>query len=168
MKTETDRLILREMTYDDYDALYNVLADSDVMCHYPCTFDEKRVRGWIEKNIRRYAVFGFGLWAVCLGETGEMIGDCGLTMQSIDGMILHEIGYHIAKEHRRQGFAREAASAVRDLVFANTPFHEVFSYMRKDNLPSSMTARSIGMSKVEEYNDDGRLTEVRSVKRENL
>lgn len=91
-KTETDRLILREMTYDDYDALYNVLADSDIMCHYPYTFDEKRVRGWIEKNIRRYAVFGFGLWAVCLGETGEMIGDCGLTMQSIDGMILPEIG----------------------------------------------------------------------------
>lgn len=105
---------------------------------------------------------------MCLGETGEMIGDCGLTMQSIDGMILPEIGYHIAKEHRRQGFAREAASAVRDWVFANTPFHEVFSYMRKDNLPSSMTARSIGMSKVEEYNDDGRLTEVWSVKRENL
>ena len=46
MKTETDRLILREMTYDDYDALYNVLADSDIMCHYPYTFDEKRVRGW--------------------------------------------------------------------------------------------------------------------------
>ena len=106
MKTETDRLILREMTYDDYDALYNVLADSDIMCHYPYTFDEKRVRGWIEKNIRRYAVFGFGLWAVCLGETGEMIGGCGLTMRSIDGMILPEIGYHIAKEHRRQGFAR--------------------------------------------------------------
>lgn len=47
MKTETDRLILREMTYDDYNALYNVLADSDIMCHYPYTFDEKRVRGWI-------------------------------------------------------------------------------------------------------------------------
>ena len=61
MKTETDRLILREMTYDDYDALYNVFADSDIMCHYPYTFDEKRVRGWIEKNIHRYAVFGFGL-----------------------------------------------------------------------------------------------------------
>ena len=53
MKTETDRLILREMTYDDYDALYNVLADSDIMCHYPYIFDEKRVRGWIEKSIRR-------------------------------------------------------------------------------------------------------------------
>ena len=45
MKTETDRLILREMTYDDYDALYNVLADSDIMCHYPRTRFSSKVHG---------------------------------------------------------------------------------------------------------------------------
>ncbi|MDD6810349.1 MAG: GNAT family N-acetyltransferase [Lachnospiraceae bacterium] len=49
MVIETERLILREMTTDDYDALYAVLADSDIMQHYPYTFDEKRVRGWITK-----------------------------------------------------------------------------------------------------------------------
>ena len=32
---ETGRLILREMNMDDYDALYAVLADSDIMQHYP-------------------------------------------------------------------------------------------------------------------------------------
>jgi len=36
---ETDRLILREMTEDDFDALYAVLADSDNMKHYPHAFD---------------------------------------------------------------------------------------------------------------------------------
>lgn len=80
MKIETQRLILREMTAGDYDALYAVLADSDIMQHYPYTFDEQRVRGWIEKNLERYRVFGFGLWAVTRKDTGEMIGDCGLTM----------------------------------------------------------------------------------------
>ena len=63
-----------------FQALYKVLADSDIMQHYPYTFDEVRVRNWIERNIERYRVFGFGLWAVCLKETDEMIGDCGLTM----------------------------------------------------------------------------------------
>ena len=43
MMIETSRLILREMNMDDYDALYEVLADSDIMLHYPYTFDEKRV-----------------------------------------------------------------------------------------------------------------------------
>ena len=71
---ETKRLYLREMTPDDFDALYAVLADSDIMQHYPYTFDEARVQNWINKNIERYRVFGFGLWAVCLKTTGEMCG----------------------------------------------------------------------------------------------
>ena len=73
MRIETERLYLREMTAADYEALYAVLADSDIMQHYPYTFDEARVRGWIDRNIERYSVFGFGLWAVCLHENGEMI-----------------------------------------------------------------------------------------------
>lgn len=73
---KTDRLFLREMNENDFDALYAVLADSDIMQHYPYTFDEARVKGWISRNIERYQIFGFGLWAVCLKENGEMIGDC--------------------------------------------------------------------------------------------
>lgn len=52
--------------------------------------------------------------AVCLKETGELIGDCGLTMQNIGGVIKPEIGYHICKDMQRKGFAKEAASSVRD------------------------------------------------------
>lgn len=100
MTLETGRLILRDMTEKDYDALYRVLADSDIMEHYPYTFDEARVRGWIRCNMERYRIFGFGLWAVCLKETGEMIGDCGLTMQLINGKIRPEIGYHIRKDQQ--------------------------------------------------------------------
>ena len=44
MKLETERLFLQEMTSDDFDALYAVLADSDIMQHYPYAFDEARVR----------------------------------------------------------------------------------------------------------------------------
>ena len=53
MVIETERLILREMTDDDFDALYRVLADPDIMQHYPCTFDEARVRNWIARNRER-------------------------------------------------------------------------------------------------------------------
>ena len=61
---ETERLFLREMTKNDFEALYKVLADSDIMQHYPYTFDDTRVKRWINKNIERYQIFGFGLWAV--------------------------------------------------------------------------------------------------------
>ena len=154
MIIETERLFLREMKENDFDALYEVLADADIMQHYPYTFDESRVRNWIQRNMERYRIFGFGLWAVCLKETGEMIGDCGLTMQLIDGEIKPEIGYHIRADKQRNGYAKEAAIAVRDWTFNNTPFQIVYSYMKYTNEPSVKTAISYGCKQVDEYKDD--------------
>ena len=101
MQIETERLILREMNEEDFDDLYCVLADSDIMQHYPYTFDEKRVRGWIEKNQERYQIFGFGLWAVCLKENGKMIGDCGLTLQRLEIRLSRKL-VTIFKKHIRE------------------------------------------------------------------
>ena len=154
MIIEAERLFLREMKESDFDALYEVLADADSMQHYPYTFEESRVRNWIQRNIERYRIFGFGLWAVCLKETGEMIGDCGLTMQLIDGEIKPEIGYHIRADKQRNGYAKEAAIAVRDWTFNNTPFQIVYSYMKYTNEPSEKTAISYGCKQVDEYKDD--------------
>ena len=167
MVIETERLLLREMTEEDFHALYKVLADSDIMQHYPYVFDENRVRNWILRNIERYRVFGFGLWAVCLKATGEMIGDCGLTMQLINGEVKPEIGYHIRGDQQRMGYAKEAAIAVRDWTFHNTPFHVVYSYMKHTNEPSYKTAISYGCKQVDEYQDDmNEITKVFAITRE--
>ncbi|MBR3108173.1 MAG: GNAT family N-acetyltransferase [Clostridia bacterium] len=154
MRIETDRLILREMTPDDYEALYAVLADREIMRHYPYAFDEARVRSWIERNMERYRIFGFGLWAVCLKETGEMIGDCGLSMQNIVGVIKPEIGYHIRSDMQRKGYASEAAAAVRDWTFEHTPFREIYSYMKYTNEASARTAMAYGCQFVGEFDDE--------------
>lgn len=114
---ETPRLLLRELTAADFGALYDTLTDSDIMRHYPYTFDERRVRGWISKSIERYRDFGFGLWAVVLKETGGMIGDCGITMQFINSRIKPEIGYHLHHDWQKRGYAREAARVCRDWAF---------------------------------------------------
>lgn len=151
---KTERLYLRKMIADDYEALYKVLANPDIMQHYPYSFDEQRVRGWIDRNIDRYNTFGFGLWAVCLNETDEVIGDCGLTMQVIGGVIKPEIGYHIRADKQRMGYAKEAASAVRDWTFNNTPFEQIYSYMKYTNEPSAKSAASWGCHFVEEYEDE--------------
>ena len=154
MIIETGRLFLREMNMDDYDALYPVLADPGIMQHYPYTFDEARVRGWIDRNMNRYKENGFDLWAVCLKETGEMIGDCGLTLQNINGEILPEIGYHIRRDCQHRGYAKEAAKAVLDWAFQHTDYPAVYSYCKYTNEPSIRTAESIGMHFAFEYPDD--------------
>lgn len=152
-KLETERLFLREMTEADYDALNAVLGDDENMRFYPHTFDAVRVKNWIVRNQERYRVFGFGLWAVCLQESGAMIGDCGLTIQNVNGTFLPEIGYHIAREHQHRGYAKEAARAVLDWIFCNTPFRMVYSYMKKENIPSSATALANDMRFIGEFTD---------------
>ena len=154
MVIETNRLFLREMTEDDFHALYRILADPSIMQYYPYSFDENRVKNWIGRNMERYRIFGFGLWAVCLKETGEMIGDCGLTIQMINGQIKPEIGYHIRADKQRKGYAKEAAIAVRDWAFHNTPFNVLYSYMKYTNEPSWKTAISFGCKQVDEFADE--------------
>ena len=110
MKIETGRLMLREMTDDDFDALYAVLSDR-TSCSIILYVGENRVRTWIGRNMERYRVFGFGL-GVVLKKTGEMIGDCGLPCRSSTGSTAgNRIPY--PKRPAAQRIRREAAKAVR-------------------------------------------------------
>lgn len=154
MRIETNRLILRDYTMDDYEALYEIMSDPETMQHYPKPFDEEKVRSWIQWNLDNYQKYGFGLWAVTLKETDDFIGDCGITLQNIDGEMLPEIGYHIHKAHWRKGYGSEAAKAVRDWVFQHTKYDVVYSYMKYTNEASYRTAVANGMRKVKEYPDE--------------
>ena len=150
---ETPRLLLRNYSLSDFDALYEIMSDPETMQHYPAPFDVDRTRNWITWNLDNYEKYGFGLWAVVLKETGEFIGDCGITLQNIDGEILPEIGYHIHKKYWRHGFGKEAARAVRDWGFRNTEYNIFYSYMKYTNVGSYSTALANGMKKVKEYPD---------------
>ena len=83
MVMETERLLLREYTPEDFDTLYEILSDPETMRHYPAPFDAERTKRWIDWNLENYEKYGFGLWAVVLKETGEFIGDCGITRSAI-------------------------------------------------------------------------------------
>jgi len=151
---ETERLLIREMNFDDFDALFDILSDAETMAHYPSPFDEEKVRSWIAWNIDNYRKYGFGLWAVVLKECGKVIGDCGVTMQNIDGEMLPEIGYHINKNHSRRGYGSEAAESVKKWAFENTNFDQLYSYMKHTNIASAAVAESIGMTKIKEFPDN--------------
>ena len=154
MIIETERLILREYTQDDFKELYEILSDPVTMQHYPKPYDEAGTKCWLDWSLNNYATYGFGLWAVVLKETGTFIGDCGLTMQPIDGQQLPEIGYHIHKDHWRRGYAKEAAKAVRDWAFENRNFDTLYSYMHHTNVASYSTAQAVGMQRIKEYTDE--------------
>lgn len=145
MVLQTERLMLREMRDSDYDALCLMLRDADVMYAYAHAFDEAESWQWLARQQQRYAENGFGLWAVELKSTGEMIGQCGLTLQPLEGRQVIEVGYIFRKEFWHMGYATEAARACRDLAFDRFDAREVYSIIRDNNLPSQAVARRLGM-----------------------
>jgi RimJ/RimL family protein N-acetyltransferase len=143
---ETSRLILREFTPADADALARVLSDAETMRFYPAPFDRAGVEEWIARNIRRYSEYGHGLWGMTLKSSGELVGDCGLTPQSVDGQTEIEIGYHVRRDLWGQGLASEAARACRDYGFGKLPVERLISLIRPENVPSRRVAEKNGMT----------------------
>ena len=142
---ETPRLVLREMTEDDFPALCRILCDGPTMYAYEGAFSEGEAREWLERQQARYAADGFGLWAVVRRETGEMIGQCGLTWQDWDGRRVPEIGYLFERAHWHRGYAAEAARGCRTYAFETLGMDEVYSIIRDTNAPSQAVARRGGM-----------------------
>ena len=87
MIIETERMILREYTLQDFNALYEIMSDAETMQHYPNPFNQERTMKWIEWNLQNYKEYGFGLWAVVLRETDEFMGDCVLILQKYGGEL---------------------------------------------------------------------------------
>ena len=151
MIIETDRLCLREMVQSDFTALCRVLKDKDVMYAYEHAFSDDEVQAWLDRQLERYCKYGFGLWAVIAKESGEMVGQCGLTMQPYGDKEVLEIGYLFEKAHWHKGYAIEAATACKNYAAQVLGAKEVYSIIRDTNVASQRVAERNGMVKTGEF-----------------
>lgn len=146
MLIETPRLTLREMTEHDLPALSAILQDEETMAAYEGAFNEAMVSDWLQRMLVRYREDGFGLWAVTLRETGEMIGQCGLTKQHIMNEDVVEVGYLFNRAFWHRGFALEAAAVCRDYAFQTLGTQRVYAQVRDTNIASMNVAIRLGMT----------------------
>lgn len=143
---ETSRLRLREFVPQDAGALATVLGDPIAMQYYPAAFDRAEIDAWIRRNRARYFDPGFGLWAMVLKDSGEMIGDCGCFLRDVDGRDDIEIGYHVRRDLWGKGYATEAAQACMQYAFTRLGVNRVISLIRPENLQSIRVAEKNGMT----------------------
>ena len=149
--TETERLYLRELTQDDYEALCAIMRDPETMYAYEGAFSGEEVHEWLDRRIAQYGQWGFSLWAVILKETGGLIGQCGLTMQSWNGKEVLEIGYLFNRAYWHRGYAIEAAGACRKYAFEVLGADEVCSIIRDTNDASINIALRNGMEPADHF-----------------
>ncbi|MGI8520640.1 MAG: GNAT family N-acetyltransferase [Actinomycetota bacterium] len=148
---DTERLRFRRHDMDDAPFIHSLLSDPEHMRYYPRTYSLEEARGWIDWQLNLYRDHGFGLWVLELKETDELVGQCGLTIQDVEGVDEVEIGYHISKAYWRQGLATEAACACRDFAFDDLGLERIVITTGADNLPSQGVARKVGMSFAKDY-----------------
>ena len=163
---ECDRFYLREYQESDYADLSAIYQDAENMVYFGAPYDDKKMRRLIDWTMDNYKKYGFGFWAIIDKQSGEFIGDCGLSMQKIDGEWLPEIGYHIKKKYHNMGYASEAAQLVKKYIFKNYTFDALYGYTTEDNVPSIKVMIKNGMSLFKKYKDNDEKYVVYSVKRQ--
>ncbi len=146
MILETERLYLREMNQKDFKSLCKIMQDKETMYAYEGPFNDAEVQEWLDRQLSRYQKWGFGLWAVILRETDEMIGQCGLTMQPWKDKEVLEVGYLFCRQHWHRGYAVEAAKACKRYAFEVLNAKEVCSIIRDTNIASQNVALRNGMT----------------------
>jgi RimJ/RimL family protein N-acetyltransferase len=148
---ETPRLHLRMMEIADLDDLLKIFGDPKVMASFNSSpFNKAQMEGWIRRNLTHQETHGYGLFSVILKSNNQLIGDCGLEHMEVNGELAAELGYDFRSDYWNQGYATEAASAVRDFAFLELSLPFLISLIRTGNQASRRVSEKIGMRLVEE------------------
>jgi ribosomal-protein-alanine N-acetyltransferase len=156
LQLETPRLCLRLMQSSDIDDLLKIFGDPQVMASFGgATFNREQMELWTHRNIDHQIQHGYGLFSVLLKSEGLLIGDCGLEHMKLDGDQVTELGYDFRSDYWNQGFATEAATAVRDCAFNVLNLPRLISLIRVGNAASRRVSEKIGMRFVAEITRNG-------------
>ena len=148
---KTNRLILRKLTFDDVDRIYQILSDPITMQFWPKPFDYEGAERWVKRSIDAYRDLGFGRYAVILKSSGELIGDCGYMRTKVNGVEENDLGYILDKKFWNQGFATEAAKACLQYGLEVLKMKRIVASMETKNLASKAVAENIGLRLEQEF-----------------
>jgi hypothetical protein len=143
----TERLTVRHFHILDSDPIFQVFGDPEVMRFGDGVQTKEWVEDWLRTCLERYyQTWGFGPYAVAKRQSQDVIGYCGLFFfPDINGQPEVEIGYRLARSAWGQGYATEAAGAVRDFAVSTLGIKRLIAIIDPSNTASIRVAEKIGM-----------------------
>ena len=145
---ETERLILRDLTPEDYQAAFLWCGDPDVARYmvYPVYTRAEDVRTWLEsRDLDDPDEFDAG---IVLKSTGELIGSGGLYYKPEDD--LWTIGYNLRKDQWGNGYAVEVIRGILDYVRTLRDVRGIQGTFADENYRSRRVMEKLGMTFVED------------------
>ena len=139
---ETARLRLRHFTLDDFDDLFRLYSDSQVM-RYLSLRTREQTQASLCKHIQHWQEYNFGMWGVIHLESGKMIGRCGLGF--LENTPEVELGYVFDKSYWNMGLATEASQATLKYGFEEVKLDRIVAIAKPENIASVRVIQKIGM-----------------------
>jgi RimJ/RimL family protein N-acetyltransferase len=147
---ETERLLLRKPRAEDASDLAVAYADPEVVRYMGdgSTATIAEVEKGIAEWLGRWELWGVSLLSLERREDGRVLGRAGFLRWDPEtwkiGGDETELGWLLAQEHWGQGYATEAALALRDWAFEERGLTRIISLIDHANLASSGVAERIG------------------------
>ena len=141
---ETDRLTLRAPRLEDWPANHDLLASPRAMT-LGGPFEEMDAWGWFTSDLAHWSLMGHGaLWAD-RQDTGETVGQANIL--NPPAWPQEELGFMVLEGCEGQGFATEAAQALRAWYYAEHPAPvQLVSFVHPDNAASASILTRLGAS----------------------
>lgn len=137
----TPRLRLRSPAIADFPA-YAAMMASPRARWMGGPFDTRGAWGMFCHDIACWELFGHGALMIDLRVSGHCVGQVGLNAGPLFPET--ELGWMLYDGHEGQGYASEAAGALRDWAFATLKLATLVSYMDRDNHASARVAERLG------------------------
>ena len=157
---ETERLILRQVTENDVDGMFELDSDPEVhryLGNKPLTSIEQS-QAVIKLIQEQYTTLGIGRWAVIEKASGNFIGWSGLKLNTQvvnNHQYFHDIGYRFIKRFWGKGYATESALAWLTYGFNTLKLEFIYGMADIDNTSSNNVLTKLGLEFIEEFDYDG-------------
>lgn len=145
----TERLVLRRWRPEDRPAFAAMNADPRVMRHFPSLLSREESDATADRVEAYFQKHGYGLWAVEIPGAAPFAGFVGLSSPRFESHFTPcvEIGWRLAAEHWRRGYATEGARAALRFAFETLALDEVVALTVPDNLASRRVMEKLGMTR---------------------
>jgi len=145
----TDRLRFRRVAESDFDLWLPFYEDPESTRYWEGIPQDpvQACRQQFERMFQRYRDKLGGMNALVLKNDRQLIGFCGLLLQTVDDIEEWEIGYSLLPKYRGCGYATEAAKYCKEVAFEQGLAESLISIIQVDNRPSQLVAMRNGMTR---------------------
>ena len=150
----TERLQLRALGLEDFEAHAAICADPEVMTYIRGPIS--RADSWwqIAKYLGHWQLRGYGFWGAFERATGDLVGHIGFL--DPDGGHGLEIGWALARDAWGKGYAFEGARAAVDHAFTVLDRERIVCLIHPENVRSIRVAERLGASREREIEEAGK------------